>query len=167
MITRKLCEWLTSLSFLRRKTYAKCRHNKSGTTWVGTFFFTRNVDMINVTPCQSDFCSGSVDASYRMTHVIYASVHFNLNWSDRTPWRRQYHASSWWKKISKIFPDPWNISKKNHWQWQWQWHTQKSPTSIEWRPDLTDKSEGSWHHEKESVALLKLTLMTRCAQTDC
>ena len=28
-------------------------------------------------------------------------------------------------------------------QWQWQWHTQRSPTSIEWRPGLTGKMQVS------------------------
>ena len=29
-----------------------------------------------------------------------------------------------------------------NWTGQWQWHTQRSPTSVKWRPGLTSKSVG-------------------------
>ena len=35
--------------------------------------------------------------------------------------------------------------------WQWQWHTQRSPTSVEWRPGLTGKSVGVITPQKKNL----------------
>ena len=53
------------------------------------------------------------------------------------------------------------------WQWQWQWHTQRSPTSVKWRPGLTGKSVGVMIRRKRIGCAVEACSLAKCAHTYC